>query len=118
MKSLASRVRLVELRIFATTLGVYRRTGGSLADTLERMSGVIRDRLSAYRQMRAATGAGRASTLLIATICPIAYVIMFLWQPEHVRLLYEDPLGRTMLIVAVLLEIVGVLWAVALLRQE
>jgi tight adherence protein B len=118
MQSLSARVRIVELRILATTLSVQRQTGGNLADTLERMSGVIRDRLSAHRQMRAATGAGRASALLIATICPIAYVVMFFWQRDHMQILFEDPVGHMMLTAAIVLELAGLVWVGALLRQD
>jgi len=118
VKSLANRLRVVELRMLATTLTVHRQAGGNLAEALERMSSVVRDRLSARRQMRASTGAGRASAILIATVSPLAYLVMFLWQPEHVRVLYDDPLGLTLLAIAVILELVGVLWVVALLQNE
>jgi tight adherence protein B len=118
MQALAARIRVVELRILATTLSVQRQTGGNLAETLERMGTVIRDRLSAQRQMLAATAAGRASALLIATISPIAYAIMFFWQPDHMRILFEDPMGQLMLTAAIALELIGMLWVVALLRQE
>ena len=118
MKSLAGRLRVIELRMLATTLSVHRQTGGNLAETLERMSGVVRDRLNARRQMRAATGAGRASAMLIATISPVAYVIMFLWQPEHFSVLYRDPLGLMLLAMAFVMEIVGIFWVIALLRSD
>lgn len=118
MKHLASRIRLVEFRILTTTLVVQRQAGGSLPDTLERMGSVIRDRTSAWRQMRAATGAGRASALLIAAVCPIAYLSLMVLQPQHLEVLYSDPLGRSMLVVAVVLELIGILWVMALLRPE
>jgi tight adherence protein B len=118
MKSLAARVRLVEMRILSTTLIVHRQTGGNLADTLERMSGVVRDRLIARRQMRASTGAARSSTMLIAIISPLAYAFMFLMQPEHVSVLYTDPLGMLLLATAFVMELVGVVWVLALMRQE
>jgi tight adherence protein B len=118
MKSLAARVRTVEMRILTTTLLVQRQTGGNLSETLERMSGVIRDRLNAYRQMRASTGAGRASTLVIATISPLAYLFMFIFQRPYLETLFNDPLGRVLLGVAIALEVIGLLWVVMLLRQE
>lgn len=118
LQSLAARVRLVEIRILATTLIVQRQSGGNLAETLERMSAVIRDRLTAYRQMRAATGAGRAATILIAVVSPAAYLFMFAFQPEHVSVLYTETIGRLMLITALVLEIVGVLWVVSLVRHD
>jgi tight adherence protein B len=118
MESLANRVRTVEMRILTTTLTVQRQTGGNLSETLERMSGVIRDRLNAARQMRASTGAGRASTLIIATISPLAYLFMFVFQRDYLEALYADPLGRILLGVALGLEVLGLLWVAMLLRQE
>lgn len=118
MKTLATRVQTVEMRILTTTLIVQRQTGGNLSETLERMSGVIRDRLNAQRQMRSSTGAGRASTLVIATISPLAYLFMFVFQRPYLETLFNDPLGRILLGVALALEVVGLLWVAALLRQE
>ena len=118
METMAARVRTVEMRILTTTLTVQRQTGGNLSETLERMSGVIRDRLNAQRQMRASTGAGRTSTLIIATISPLAYLFMFVFQRDYLEALYADPLGRVLLGVALGLEIIGLLWVAMLLRQE
>lgn len=118
MMSLARRVRLVDVKLIALTLIVHRKSGGNLALTLERMSMVIRDRLTARRQMRAATGAGRSSTILIATVSPIAYLIMFAIAPEHMEVLYTDSLGRMLLGAAIVLELVGIVWVATLLRQD
>lgn len=118
MKRLAARIRLVEFRILTSTLIVQRQAGGSLPETLERMAAVIRDRTTAWRQIRAATGAGRASALLIAAVCPLAYLSLLVLQPDHLAVLYTDPLGKSMLVVAVVLELIGMLWVMALLRPE
>lgn len=118
MKTLARRVRLMEIRILATTLIVNRQAGGNLPETLERMSAVVRDRLSAYRQMRASTGAGRTSALVIGTICPLAYLVMFFWQPDHMSRLLADSFGHALLITAIVLELIGVVWIAALIRRE
>src|SRR4029077_1208925 len=63
MKSMTKRAPLMEMRILSTALNVQRRTGGNLPTTLERLSHVIRDRLSYQRQFRAATGASRMATI-------------------------------------------------------
>lgn len=117
MKSLSRRIRLTELRMLASTLMVHRQTGGNLPVALDRMAGVVRDRLNAARQMRATTGAGRSSTLLIAVVSPIAYVLCFIYFPDHVRPMLEDPLGRMLLLVAVCLEFIGIVWVLSLLKQ-
>jgi len=118
MKSLSKRVRLVEIRMLSTALIVHRQTGGNLARTLERMSDVVRDRLNYHRQMKASTGAGRASTLLIAILSPIVYVVMFAWHPDHVGILWDDPIGKIMLLAAAILEITGILWVTHMLRND
>jgi tight adherence protein B len=118
LKSLASRVRLVELRIFTTTLIVQQRSGGPLSETLERMSGVVRDRLTAQRQISASTGAGRMSTLTVAAVAPLAYMVVFIFHRSHLDILFEDPFGRMLLVIAMVLEVVGLIWVFTLLKRE
>lgn len=118
MRIFCNRLRLIEIRILASTLLVHRQTGGNLPRALDRMAAVVRDRLNFRRQMRAATAAGRASTILIATLSPVLYLVMFLWQPEHFRILWEDPTGRILLATAFVLEIVGVVWVISLVKMD
>ena len=117
MQSLSRRIRLTELRMLASTLMVHRQTGGNLPVALDRMAGVVRDRLNGARQMRATTGAGRSSTVLMAVVSPIAYILCFVYFPDHVRPLLTDPMGRILLIVAVALEVLGICWVLALLKR-
>lgn len=116
--SLAARIRVMDLRILTTTLIVQRQAGGHLSDTLERMASVVRDRVAARRQIRAATSAGRASTLVIAVIAPVAYLAVFLFHRSHLQIMFDDPLGRSLLLAALLLELAGLAWVFALLRSE
>jgi tight adherence protein B len=118
LMSLAARVRMVELRILATTLIVQRQTGGPLSETLERMASVIHDRLNAQRQIKASTGAGRTSTLIIAAIAPMAYAFMFLFHRAHIQFLFDDNFGRLLLWAALVLELTGLTWVFFLLRKE
>lgn len=118
MRALVYRVRLIDVRIFTTTLAVHRRTGGNLASTLERLAGVIRERLTYRRQMRAATGAGRVSATMIAAAGPLLFAYLFFFQPEYVGGLLTDPIGRSLLILAVLLEVAGLIWIARLLHSE
>ncbi|MFK7778931.1 MAG: type II secretion system F family protein [Gimesia sp.] len=118
MKSLSNRIQLIDLKILTSTLMLYRKTGGNLPTNLERMSGVIRDRINYRRQLKASTGAGRASALLMTVIAPVAFVILLVAFPDHVSNLYTDPIGNILLLTAIVLEVIGVLWVSALLRTE
>lgn len=118
MRALVFRLRLMEVRIFATTLAVHRQTGGNLAVTLERMASVLRERITYHRQIRSATAAGRFSATLIATAGPLLFAYMFFFQYEYASRLVTLPLGQTLLTVAVVLELIGLLWVYRLLQAE
>ncbi len=116
MRSLVDRVRLFDVRIFTTTLTVHRQTGGNVAKVLERLSSVIRDRLDFRRQLKATTGAGRLSAMLVGTVGPALFAYLFFQHPEYVHSMIDSSLGQALLLGAVLLEMVGLIWTVRLLK--
>lgn len=118
MKSLSHRVDQMDTRIFATTLSVHRDAGGNLPITLERLAEVIRDRMSYQRQLRSVTAAGRFSALLIAAIGPMLFAYFFLLQPEYGGKLTGDPVGRYLLVAAIVSEVIGLAWIMRLLRSD
>ncbi len=118
MRSMTQRVPLMELRILGTALNVQRRTGGNLPTTLERMSHVIRDRLSYQRQFKAATGASRMATLLIALAGPAVFAYMMTFQPDYMGQFFNLPGGWALLTVAGVLQFVGLVWVWNLLRND
>ena len=83
MRSLVHRLPLMDVRILATTLSVHRQTGGNLALTLERMARVVRDRMVYRQQMRSVTAAGRFSAMMIATVGPLLFLYMFMFQRDY-----------------------------------
>ena len=118
MRSLVHRVPLYDMRIFATTLIVHRQTGGNIVGVLERLAQVIRDRLSYKRQLRATLAAGRMSAGFVAMVTPAVFVYYFFFRPEYVNTMLQAPLGRSLIILTVVLEIVGLAWTARLLRPN
>ncbi|MBA4016598.1 MAG: hypothetical protein C0483_05370 [Pirellula sp.] len=118
MKSMIKRVPLMELRILSTALNVQRRTGGNLAATLDRMSQVIRDRLSYHRQFQAATGSSRMATLLIAMAGPAVFTYMMIFQHDYMGQFFILPGGITLLAIAGVLQVIGLVWVYGLLRNN
>jgi tight adherence protein B len=116
MRSLVRRVRLYDVRILATTLIVHRQMGGNVVNVLERLSQVIRDRLNSRRQLRATTAAGRMSAGFVSLVTPGVFLYFVFFRPEYVSEMLQSTLGQTMLLVAVILEIVGLVWMARLLR--
>jgi tight adherence protein B len=118
MRALVHRLPLMDIRIMATTLSVHRQTGGNLALTLERMARVVRDRMNYRQQMKSVTAAGRFSAMLIAMAGPLLFVFMFAFQREYATKLLTLPLGNVLLIIAVVLELIGLVWISRMIRIE
>ncbi len=116
MRSLMQRVRLYDLRIVANTLTVHRQTGGNVVLVLERLAQVIHDRLNYRRQLRATTAAGRMSAGLFGVLAPGVFLYLFFFRPDYVGTMLQSPLGQMLLLLAVVLEIVGLVWVYLLLR--
>lgn len=118
MRALARRTRMNDLRLFATTLMVHRETGGNLAVTLERMAQVMRARLSYRQQFRSSTAGGRLAMLVIASMAIVALVYITYFQPEYLQRLLADSTGWIMLASAGLMQIIGFLWIMSLVRSD
>ena len=118
MQGMAQRVNLMDVRIFANAVAVHRESGGNLSVTLERLAEVVRDRQSYHRQLRSVTGAGRLSSMLITALGPILFVYLFVFQNEYGRRLVEDPMGKWMLVIAVICQLTGIIWVLRLLKSD
>ena len=118
MQGFAQRIGLMDTRIFANAVGVNRDSGGNLPGTLERLAEVIRDRQSYHRQLSSTTSAGRLSSMLITAAGPILFVYMFVFQPDYGMKLVNDPMGHWMLVVAVVTQVIGIVWVLRLLKTD
>ena len=118
MKALSYRAPITEVRILAATFNVQRRTGGNVAENLDRLAHVIRDRLSFQRQFQAATGGARLGTILIALAGPIVFGSMILIQPDYMGQFFLQPSGITWLATAIVLQIVGLIGVTIVLRNN
>lgn len=118
MRSLVDRVHLIDVRILTTALTVHRQAGGNVAKVIERLASVIRDRLSYRRQLRAVTGAGRMSAAVIGFIAPLLFAYLFIFHTHYVQRMLESSLGRSVLLVGIVLEVIGLIWTARLLRPR
>ena len=110
MVSMADRVTLIDVRILVTAILIQREVGGNLAEVLDNLSSVIRARFTIRRQLRTYTAQGRMSGYVLAVL-PIAVgTIIYLLNPEYMSVLFSSGIGRFMVIVASIMQIIGFLW--------
>ena len=109
LTSLAKRIPILDVQFFVTAVLTQRDAGGNLAEVLENISAVIRDRFKVKRQVRVVTAHARITGFVLAGLPPAAAVAMLIIVPEHMRTLWTDPLGIRMVLGAIVLQIVGAL---------
>jgi tight adherence protein B len=104
---LADRVDLVDVRLFVVSAIIQRETGGNLAENLDKLSSVIRQRLAFRRQVRVHTAHGRMTSALLGATPIVMTVLLTVSSPEYMKPLFEEPLGRWLLVGAVALQLFG-----------
>lgn len=110
LRALAQRVPLVDMRMAVTAILIQREVGGNLAEVLDTLADVIRQRFTMRRQLRVHTAQGRMSGYVLAGLPLVVGFIIYLINPQYVGLLTTHPLGRLMLGMAISMQIVGFLW--------
>ena len=108
LKKFEERMALPEVRLFNTALLVQREVGGSLAELLNKLSDIIRDRFRIERLIKSLTGQNRMSAWVVCSIPPFLAVFMFIREQATMNDMLSDPIGRTMLAAALGLEILGI----------
>jgi tight adherence protein B len=105
--NLADRVPLVDVKFFVTAVMLQRETGGNLAEILDNLSYMIRERFKILRQVRVFTAQGRLTMMLLMMLPPAVVVVMLIMNPNFIRPLFDDPIGHTLIVAGLLLQTLG-----------
>lgn len=116
MRDLPERSGLVALNILVTSLSVHQRTGGDLVTVLERLAQTIRDRLLFLGRLRAATIGSRWTAILMISLPPLIITFFILRDANYLNQLLSTYWGRTKSIAAVILQLVGSVAVLSILR--
>ncbi len=109
LNSLSQRIPNLDLKFFITAVLLQRQTGGDLAEILDNIGSLIRDRFRIWGQVQALTGEGRLSGVVLLALPLVLFVTVYQLNPKYVETLFTDPLGKKMLAFAVIMQIVGAL---------
>jgi len=105
--NLTERVPLVDVKFFVTAVMLQRETGGNLAEILDNLSYLIRERFKIMRQVRVYTAQGRLTMMLLMGMPPIIVMMMLTLNPDFIRPLFSDPLGHILLVAGITLQTIG-----------
>ena len=109
LRNLAERVDILDVRFFVTAVLVQRQTGGDLAEILEKISAVIRDRIKILGQVKALTAEGRLSGWVLSALPVLVFFVAKALNPEYVDILLHEEQGQAMLGAAIVMQIMGML---------
>ena len=107
IEDMAQRVPNMDLRFFATAVVLQRQTGGDLAEILDKIGHLMRERLQILGQIQALTGEGRMSGAVLLAMPPVLFVVMLKLNYEYVMMLFTDEIGRYLLCGALATQIMG-----------
>ncbi|MFK8112401.1 MAG: type II secretion system F family protein [Rubripirellula sp.] len=109
IEDMAKRVPNMDLRFFATAVVLQRQTGGDLAEILDKIGHLVRERLMILGQIQALTGEGRMSGAVLLGLPPVLFLVMLKLNYEYVMMLFTDEIGRYMLCGALVTQLIGAL---------
>lgn len=107
LKSMCDRVPNLDLRFFVTAVAIQRQTGGDLAEILDRIGYIIRQRFKILGQIKALTAEGRLSGIVLIALPIGLFLLMLHMKPDYISLLWTDPTGIKMSIAAIVLVLIG-----------
>ncbi len=112
--NLAERVPLIDVRFFVTAVLIQKETGGNLAEILDNLAHVVRERFRILGEVRIKTAQGRMTAGILIALPPIMGLVLRAINPGYMRPLFHDPIGPYVLALAAFLQIAGslMLWKI------
>jgi len=118
MLNMLERIDVAELRYFVVTVLIQRESGGNLAEILDKISQLIRDRIKLLGRVRVLATQGRLEAWVL-TLLPFAVAgVLFVISPKLISVLWTEPAGRVMLLITGIMMTSGILimWRMVRIR--
>lgn len=107
LRAMADRVPTMDVRFFTTAVVIQRSTGGDLAEVLDKIGRIIRERFQIMGQVAALTGEGRLSGVVLLAMPPVLLAFTYATNPGYTGVLFSTPIGTKMLVFAGVMQILG-----------
>jgi tight adherence protein B len=107
LERLGTRVPLLDVRFFVSAVMLQKRTGGNLASLLDNLSYLMKERFKLRGKIRAISAHGRISGLVLSMIPICVGIMMFITNDEYVLFFFDDPDGKIMMAVTIILQLLG-----------
>jgi tight adherence protein B len=105
--NLAERVPIVDVKLFVTAICMQRETGGNLAEIMDKLSYIIRERFKILRQVRVFTAQGRLTMIILMSLPPLLVLLMKVINPDFIQPLFTDRIGHMLIAAGIVLQTAG-----------
>jgi len=109
LKNLASRADCVDLKFFVISVIIQKETGGNLAEILENIASLIRERFKLHGHVKALAAEGKISAITLVALPFVVGFIYHILNPGYMTILFTDPIGKMMIAFGIFMMILGVL---------
>ena len=110
LRRMGDRVASRDLWYFITAVLIQTESGGNLAEIMENIAQIVRNRLNLKGKVQALTAEGRFSALVLLLLPIVVLIAMFFLNRGYIMPLFQDPMGTKMLGAGVASMIFGALW--------
>jgi len=107
LQKLGQRVPSLDVHFFVSAVLLQKRTGGNLAEILDKLAYVIRERFKLRGKIRAISAHGRMTGMALTAIPIGVAAMMFVVNPDYVTFFVREEVGNLMMAGAILLQIIG-----------
>jgi tight adherence protein B len=118
LNEMSERMPILDVRFFVTAVLIQRDTGGNLAEILDNLAHVVRERFKIRRQVRVHTAHGRFTGYVLLALPAALGVALSFINPDHMRMLFHEHMGQVMLMGAMVMQTVGFIWIRKVIKIE
>ena len=115
---LLDRVQSVTVMVFVTSVLIQKDTGGNLAELLDGLASVIRDRFRFHRKVRTLSAQGKMAGWILSLMPFSLAAVLSVISPNFLPMLTEDAAGRQMIVIAFVLMVIGIIWIRKIVRVD
>jgi tight adherence protein B len=108
LKNLANRIDCLDLKFFVTAVVIQRETGGNLAEILENIARIIRERFKLYGRIQVLAAEGKLSAIILTGLPFVTAFVLLFANPAYIQILVSDPLGKVLAGAGISLMILGI----------
>lgn len=115
---LLERIGSVTVMVFVTSVLIQKETGGNLAELMEGLASVIRDRFRFHRKLRTLSAEGRLAAWVLSLLPFGLAGVLSIVSPGFLPMLTDNPIGRQMVVIAFVMIVIGIFWMRRIVRID